>query len=375
MKKTSYDAHVRAHKALYNRVLTQAGLDAIVVYAGRPGVHFLDDNHYPFKVSPLFKAWLPVIDAPDSFIVLRAGQTPTLIYCQPVDYWHAVPADPDAFWADRFNIEIVNTPEQARALMPEGKVAFLGEAASDILAWGFSEINPERVLNTLHYARAWKSEYELECLTEATRIGVAGHRAARDAFETGASEFDIHLAYAKATGLDDHTLPYQNIIALNEHAAILHYMTLKREAPAEMRSFLIDAGGSCNGYASDITRTYTTSNGTFADLILEVDTLQQDLCNQLKPGLNYVELHERATLALAQVLERAQIIHCSAEEAVASGLATCFFPHGLGHYLGLQVHDVGGFMGNESGTHVAPPEAYPTLRLTRTVEASHVMTI
>ncbi|MFK7887939.1 MAG: M24 family metallopeptidase, partial [Gammaproteobacteria bacterium] len=46
-----------------------------------------------------------------------------------------------------------------------------------------------------------------------------------------------------------------------------------------------------------------------------------------------------------------------------------------GHYLGLQVHDVGGFMGNESGTHVAPPEAYPTLRLTRTVEASHVMTI
>lgn len=375
MKKSSYDAHVRAHKSLYNRVLEQAGFDAAVVYAGRPGLHFLDDNHYPFKVNPLFKAWLPVIDAPDSFVIQRAGQIPVLVYCQPVDYWHAVPADPDPFWADRFDVKIVHTADAAREFMPAGKVAFLGEASDDILAWGFSEVNPERVLNTLHYARAWKSEYELECMAEASRIGVEGHRAAREAFEAGLSEFEIHLAYARATGHDDHGLPYQNIIALNEHAAILHYTTLKRDPPQEIRSFLIDAGGSFHGYVSDITRTYAKTDGVFADLIGEVDAVQQALCNALRPGLNYVTLHEQAVHDLAGVLQRAEIILCDAEEAVSSGLASCFFPHGLGHYLGLQVHDVGGFMGNESGTYVAPPEAYPTLRLTRTVEASQVMTI
>jgi len=65
----------------------------------------------------------------------------------------------------------------------------------------------------------------------------------------------------------------------------------------------------------------------------------------------------------------------SAESAVESGVASAFFPHGLGHYIGLQVHDVAGFQGDESGGWIERPAGHPYLRLTRTIEAGQVMTI
>ncbi|MEO1574099.1 MAG: Xaa-Pro dipeptidase [Pseudomonadota bacterium] len=375
MTTSKYPTHLRAQRSLYNRTLDQNGLDAAVVYAGQPAYQFLDDNTYPFKVNPLFKAWLPVTDAPDSFVIHRPGNKPTLLFCQPVDYWHAVPEDPSGEWTEHFDIKVIRKLEDARAHVPEGNTVLLGDAPDSVLAWDFKHVNPEPVLNTIHFARAWKSEYEIDCMAEASRLGVRGHIAARDAYRDGRAEFGIHLAYLDATDLSDNELPYNNIIALNEHGAVLHYTHREREAPDDIRSFLIDAGAQYRGYASDITRTYASRPGPFADLVDAVDKVQQTLCDGVRAGTSYVALHEKATHALAEVLVDAQIIKTDAQSAVASGLATRFFPHGLGHYLGLQVHDVGGFMGNESGTHVAAPEAYPALRLTRTIEASQVMTI
>jgi Xaa-Pro dipeptidase len=68
-------------------------------------------------------------------------------------------------------------------------------------------------------------------------------------------------------------------------------------------------------------------------------------------------------------------VKLSPEAIVESQISRTFFPHGLGHHLGLQVHDVGGFMADERGTHVAPPDSHPYLRCTRTVEANMVFTI
>ncbi|MFK8014273.1 MAG: Xaa-Pro dipeptidase [Gammaproteobacteria bacterium] len=375
MTATHYDAHLRTQTARYDHALDKAGFDAAVVYSGRPSMLFLDDNVYPFKVNPLFKAWLPVTDAPDSFVVYSGGKTPRLIYCQPVDYWHAVPSDPDGFWAHGFDVHVIRSVEEARALMPGGRVAFLGDAPDDVRAFNFDEHNPDSMLNPLHYARACKTDYEMDCLAAATEIGVTGHLAARDSFYNGGSELDIHNAYLAATALTEYDLPYTNIIALNDHTAVLHYTHHDRDKPTDSHSFLIDAGGQFHGYASDITRTYARVKNPFANLIEAVDSVQQGLCNAIAPGVDYVALHRRAVLELAEVLVAADVIRCTAQESVESGLATRFFPHGLGHFLGLQVHDVGGFMGDEDGTHVAPPEAYPTLRLTRTVHTGHVMTI
>lgn len=375
MTSKTFDAHLKTQIARYDDALNRTGFDAAVIYSGRAAGVFLDDTTYPFIVNPLFKAWLPVTDAPDSFVVYASGQRPQLIYCQPIDYWHAVPKDPDGFWTHGFEIHIVRSVDEARALMPGGRVAFLGDAPADVAAWGYDEVNPAPLLNALHFARAWKTPYELECLVEATRIGVAGHLAARDAFTAGASEYEIHIAYCAATRLTEDTLPYNNIIALNEHTAVLHYTHHDLHKPKDARSFLIDAGGSFHGYASDITRTYAREKNAFRSLIEAVDVVQQGLCRALAPAVDYVQLHERATRELAGVLADADIITVSADNAVGSGLATRFFPHGLGHYLGLQVHDVGGFMRDGEDSHVAPPDDYPTLRLTRKVETSQVMTV
>ena len=375
MSTSNYPTHLRAHRSLYNRTLEQNGLDAAVVFSGRAAMRFLDDLTYPFFANPLFKAWLPVTDAPDSFVVHRPGRNPTLLYCQPEDYWHAVPEDPSGEWTSHFDIEVIRSADDARAHMPQGRVVLLGDAPDSVRGWGFEQVNPEPVLNTLHFARAWKSDYELDCMAGASALGVRGHIAARNVFDAGGSELDIHLAYLTATRCTDDELPYPNIVALNEHAAVLHYTHRDRDKPKDGRSFLIDAGAQHAGYASDITRTYARENGAFRDLIKAVDEAQQSLCDGVRAGASYVSLHEAAVTALAQILVEAKVLTCDTEQAVTSGLASRFFPHGLGHYIGLQVHDVGGFMANESGTHVAAPEAYPALRLTRRLEASQVVTI
>src|SRR5690606_18763730 len=120
---------------------------------------------------------------------------------------------------------------------------------------------------------------------------VAGHQAARTAFFAGGSEFDIQLSYLAAVRQGENEVPYGNIIALNQNAAILHYTALERQASASRHSFLIDAGAQFHGYAADITRTYSYLQDEFAELITAMDAVQLELVAGLKPGLKYPELH------------------------------------------------------------------------------------
>jgi Xaa-Pro dipeptidase len=95
----------------------------------------------------------------------------------------------------------------------------------------------------------------------------------------------------------------------------------------------------------------------------------------LKPGLKYGELHIQCHQHIAEILHQFEFVKLAPEAIVESQISRTFFPHGLGHHLGLQVHDVGGFMADERGTHVAAPDSHPYLRCTRTVEADMVFTI
>src|SRR5581483_9669351 len=185
---------------------------------------------------------------------------------------------------------------------------------------GVEPNNPQAVIDHLHYHRAYKTDYELAMMRVASKLGARAHRAAEAAFRAGPSEYDIHMAYLKAVHETENELPYSNIIALNQHGAVLHYTDLNRAPPAHALSFLIDAGANFHGYASDITRTYAGAGaGEFQALVDAVDAAQRSFAGNVKPGQSYPELHLHAHRALANILREHGFIDMSAEAAVESG--------------------------------------------------------
>jgi Xaa-Pro dipeptidase len=270
----------------------------------------------------------------------------------------------------------VRDATDAVALLPNANTrrAIIGPECPTVP--GAEANNPQAVLDYLHWHRSYKTPYELELMREASRVGTRAHRAAEQAFRAGESEIGIHMAYLAAADQIDAELPYASIVALNEHGAVLHYTHFDRKAPAQSRSFLIDAGGSAAGYASDITRTYAAQgHAEFQALIDSVDVAQRGFAAKVRAGQSYPELHIHAHHVLAEVLREHGIIRMSAESAVSSGVTSAFFPHGLGHPIGLQVHDVAGFQASETGGTIARPQDHPYLRMTRVLEPGMVVTI
>ena len=376
-QKARYQEHIDELQARTREALQREGLDGLVIHSGQGKRLFLDDNHYPFKVNPQFKAWVPVVDNPNCWLVVNGEDKPKLIFYRPVDFWHKVPPEPNDFWTDSFDIVFLKQADAVEKLLPydKQKFAYIGEYIEVARALGFGNVNPDRVLHYLHYHRAYKTDYELDCMRRSNDLAVAGHKAAERAFREGLSEFDINLAYAKASRQGDNDVPYNSIVALNEHAAILHYMQCDTLAPDESRSFLIDAGAQYHGYAADITRTYCHKDNHFNDLIKEVDKVTLTLAEALKPNVAYTDIHVLAHDGIARILHDAGIVNLSADDIVEQGITRTFFPHGIGHFLGLQVHDVGGQVNDDRGTPKPPPEEHPFLRTTRLVEARQVFTI
>jgi Xaa-Pro dipeptidase len=369
-----FDAHLRTALTAIESASAITGHDTLVIHAGDPRLAFQDDQAVPFRINPWF-AWLvPAAPAPGSLLRIRPGESPELLFVAPDDYWHSPPAVPDASWTRRFRLTAYADSAAAMAAVRKSgeRVAWIGESAPPDAAW---DANPTRLLAHLEQARCRKTAYELACLREASRIAVAGHRAAEQAFRNGASEFDIHLAYLAAVRQPDQELPYPSIIGLNEHAATLHYQLRDLEPPGRSLSLLIDAGAGCRGYASDITRTWAMAPGVFASLVEGMHELQQELADAVAPGVDWRELHLQAHRLVAQLLREAGVLHIDAAEAVESGVSAVFLPHGLGHLLGLQVHDVGGFRPSAEAEPLPRPPGHPALRLTRRLEPGMVVTV
>ena len=369
-----YPAHLATLRERADQALVATGFEHLLIGAGTPPLKFLDDQDYPFIANPHFRHWLPVTDAPGSWVAYTPGRKPRLIFVQPRDYWHVVPQAPHGYWVDQFEIVIVTTAAEALAQLPQGRSAVI---TNDAAGQGFAD-DPQlpTLLNLLHWQRSHKTPYELALMREASRIGTHAHRAAEAAFRAGASELDIHLAYLGAARQIDAELPYASIVALNAHGAVLHYGAFDRTPPERSRCLLIDAGASVKGYGSDITRTHATPDAwEFQALIDSVDTAQQGFVQQVRAGQSYPELHLHAHRVLAGVLREHGFFRMSVESAVESGVSSAFFPHGLGHMIGAQVHDVAGFQQSERGGRIEPPAGHPYLRMTRVLQPGMIVTI
>jgi Xaa-Pro dipeptidase len=372
-----YGEHFQTLCRRHDEALEATGFDQVAIYAGGEKAQFLDDQPYPFKANPLFKAWLPLADAPESFLLYRPGETPALIVYRPTDFWYLPPEPPAGFWVEHYDIRTIERPEEVREHLRHrsGRTAFLGEWHGRFADWPFAEANPQRLIDYLHYQRAYKTDYELECLRQANARGVQGHLAAARTFRDGGAEFDILQAFCQGCRQTEVELPYPAIVALNEHGATLHYQYAERAVPAATHAFLIDAGASCNGYAADITRGYARDDADFKTLIDAVDAAQQRLGRAVKPGVDYREIHRLAHAEVARILAEQDFVKLAPETIVETGISRSFFPHGIGHFLGLQVHDVGGFLADPHGRRIDPPAEHPALRLTRVLEPREVVTI
>jgi Xaa-Pro dipeptidase len=369
-----YTEHLQTIKARADAALAKGGFDHLVVASGIEKMRFLDDMPYPFKPNPQFKAWVPLVHHPQCWVAYTPGAKPVLVYYQPDDYWHVPPSAPSGTWVEHFDIRVIGDPADAVQHLPKGgKCAILGEP--DAALPGFEPNNPKAVLDSLHYQRAWKTAWELAAMRRAQRKAARGHVAARKAFLAGGTEASINAAYLAAAGHTDSDVPYNSIVALNENGATLHYQYKRFDPPHDgHRSLLIDAGAEVDGYAADVTRTWGNGDAAFAGLVDAVDREQQALCAKVRAGTDYRDLHLECHLRLGGVLRDLGLVDMDPGTMLAEGVTSVFFPHGLGHPIGLQVHDVAGFS-DENGTLIPRPAGHPFLRMTRTLAPGMVVTI
>ena len=381
-----FKQHIESLKLNYEEVLklsskANEGLSALLVHSGSEEHYYGDDRGIAFQSYGHLLHWLP-INRPDQFVYFCAGEQPTYFQIVPEDYWYDQSIENDSWWADCFQVIRLGTIREISQHLPKDIIArlgYIGPNESIALELGIRKksINPQQVIHYLDYQRAYKTAYEVTQLKSANQLALTGHNAARQQFLAGGNEYDIHMAYLQACGSLEDECPYTNIVALNEKAAILHYQ-YKRKTPAEdCNVLLIDAGCRVNGYGSDITRTSIKDSvhDTFKALLAGMENIEQQLVEMVKPGVAYPDIHQATLNQLGQLLIDLDICQGSLQDLMELKIPHLFMPHGVGHLLGLQVHDVGGHQQNIVGTIQAPPADSPALRNTRELAADMVFTI
>jgi Xaa-Pro dipeptidase len=366
---TTYPDHIDHLQRATEAALAAQQLESLVVCSGTAQTkNRFDDQSWPLSPTPTFAHWCPLVE-PDAYLIIRPGKRPTLVRTVVDDFWETLaPPESPHFWS-AFDVVTI-APGHANDVLPGGRVAVV---TRDPGAAPPGAVNPPALLAALDAIRTKKTAYELECLAIAEARAVRGHRAAERRFrDGGASELELHLAFLSATEQDDPSTPYKNIVALGAHASVLHYIAYESQRVSGDTTLLVDAGAKCNGYGSDITRTVVRGDGAaaraFGELLARMERLQQEVCGRVRAGSGYEDLHDASHRLLADVLRDLGIATGSAGELVERGVTRALFPHGLGHSLGICVHDV--------GMKLRPPRPDNRyLRNTSTIEVGQVFTI
>lgn len=372
-----YKKHINSLCLNTKKILEKYELKSIFIDSGALRQSFLDDYSYPFKANPHFVHWCPLSNVPKAYIWYRIDKVPVLFYPNADDFWHKttlLPNENNQLWAKEFEIIPYTEKEQVKNIIisDSKNCAYVGENIQIFQDWNLKSYNDQNLLTELHFFRTIKSEYEVDCLYRANLKAIVGHSMAKAAFFQGKTELEIHLEYLKSINSLESKLPYSNIIAINENASILHYTAINNNKIDEKNrnSFLIDAGAKYNGYCADITRTYSYKKGLFSEILESFKKMQIDIIKSLKIGQCYTDLHIQTHHRIAQILIDYKIVTGMSDPVTLEKekITHTFFPHGLGHFLGIQVHDVGGIKKD-------PPKEHQYLRCTMNIAPGHVFTI
>ena len=327
------------------------------------------DSHYPFRFDSHFY-YLTGFTEPDAVLVMVAGKSPrSMLFCLEKDMereiWDGYRFGPEGA-KDAFLFDEAHPVSALEAMLPQ----LFADQPVVSYPLGQDEKWDARVLSALNAVRAqersgisapaeirdirpeidemrlFKDEYEISLMRRAANIASDAHKLAMKSARPGMMEYEIEAEFLREFRRMGAQAPsYTPIVACGENACILHYVE-NNAALKDGDLLLIDAGCELDGYASDITRTFPV-NGRFTPAQKEIYELvlaaQDAALYEIKPGASWNSPHEAAVRVLAQGLIDLKFCKGSVDAVIESGDYRRFYMHRTGHWLGLDVHDVGSY--------------------------------
>jgi len=308
--------------------------DEIVLFVageriGIPGT----DAYYPFRAHPEFR-YLTDLSEPGCVLAYDAAEGWTLFVPEP--------SPEDRFW-DGVR-ELAGTPRSQLHRRISGRtIAVCGCALDGVSS---DAALAARCSAAVSAARRTKDAAELARLRRAVAITADAFAVVRDAVQPGVTERELQVELETAFlrgGADG--AAFDTIVAAGRNASVLHFApgdTVVREGEL----LLIDAGAEFEGYGADVTRTWNVGDHTLPekrDLYALMREVQAAAVAKCVPGKEYKEIHLEACVQLARGFVDFKLLKGDPEALVEKDAHALFFPHGIGHLLGLGVHDAGGY--------------------------------
>jgi len=356
------------------------GDEAIVILPAAPERVRSLDTFYPYRYDSDFW-YLCGFPEPEAVLVLVPSRQhgETLLFCRERnperEAWDGLRAGPEGA-VDDYNMDDAWPIDDLDDILPgllEGRSRvyyhFGRDPAFDmkLIGWvnhvrshaRYGAQPPHEFLelgHLLHEQRLFKSAAEITLMQHAADISIAAHRAAMRLARPGIHEYELQAAVEHQFRAHDAVPAYNSIVAAGANACVLHYVA-NRSVSCSGDLVLIDAGAEYRGYASDITRTFPI-NGHFSpeqralhDLVLEA---QSAALTQARPGVTWEQGHLAAVEVLTEGLLRLGLLHGKVKDIIRQRHYLRFYRHKTGHWLGLDVHDVGDYRLNGESRILEP---------------------
>jgi Xaa-Pro aminopeptidase len=361
---TSNDIEARRQRvaAAWNNLLNDD--DVVLIQSGSPvakpgGL----DQTYPFLPYPAYY-WLTG----------RRREEETLLYNKNTGWkeFQKSVAPEEAVWEGERNDLLVNSPgeniSRLNAFIQERKFS----SAITITSGTLRDEKTFAVRTALDRERRKKDAAEVALIRQLADIAAHGYRRIASELKSGMSEKDIQLTFEQEIIRQGaHTVPYETIVGSGTNSAILHALPTHKKIAAN-DAVLVDAGCDMFDYCVDITRMYyagtpSSQQRSLYQLVLKA---HQECMAMCKPGVWWRDVHLHAAKVITQGLVDLGILKGSADELMEKEVASVFFPHGVGHLVGLRVRDTG----HEENVQ---PKTYcgARLRVDILLEENHLLTV
>ena len=346
-----------------------AGDDAILVLPAAPERVRSRDTHYPYRQDSDV-LYLSGFEEPDAVLVLVPGRShgESLLFCRERhperEAWDGPRVGPEGA-GDALGVDDAWPIDDIDEILPgliEGRSRVYYHFGRDtdfdlkLIGWVNqvrSQVRhgaqpPHEFLELGHLLdemRLTKTAGELRLMRHAAEVSVRAHEAAMRAVRPGMREYELQAELERVFRAAGAEPAYSSIIGAGANACVLHYRD--NNAPVRRGDLvLIDAGAEYRGYAADITRTFP-ADGRFSreqralhDL---VGAAHAAALAQARPGVAYEAGHNAAVDVLAEGMLSLGLLQGKHADVVADGSYKRFYPHKTGHWLGLDVHDVGDY--------------------------------